>query len=148
MRPDLAAGELAGVATPPPGAAYALCLPVLTPAPNAVMRMHWSERRRYINGLAWQMRAAFLGPLPVAPIARSRVKVWRHAIQALDVDALAASAKFLLDILQPPSARHPYGLGVIANDRADCCDLVVRWVPVKHRPDQRTVIEISDLRGE
>ena len=124
---------------------FLLTLPVVTPAPNRVMRMHWSVRRRVINDLAWHMRAALRGPLPAAPIARARVRVWRHSVQPLDVDALAASAKFLLDICQPASPRHPYGLGLIANDHPDACELIARWVRAPHRPDQRTVIEITEI---
>ncbi len=117
----------------------------LTPSPNTMLRTHWSARRRYIADLAWQVRAALLGPLPTSPIARARVTVWRHSVQPLDSDALAGSVKFLLDVLQPPSPRHPYGLGVLQDDRADCCELTVRWVTTKHRTDQRMVVEIAPL---
>jgi hypothetical protein len=110
-----------------------------------MMRTHFAARKRYIATLAWEVRAAILGPLPAAPLARSRVTIWRHSIQPLDADALAGSVKHLLDLLQPMSKRHPYGLGLIADDRADCCALSVHWVKARSRTEQRMVVQIEPM---
>jgi hypothetical protein len=126
----------------------AFTIPGLTPSPNRMLRMHWSARRRYLHALAWEIRAAMIGPLPEKPLARARVTVWRHSIQPLDVDALAASVKPILDLLQPQGRRHPYGMGFLLDDRADCCALTVHWVRARTRPEQRMVVEIAPLADD
>ena len=40
--------------------------------------------------------------------------------RAVDPDGLPTCAKHILDVLQPRSKKHPDGLGVIAEDTADC----------------------------
>lgn len=120
----------------------------LTPSPNTLMRTHWAKRSKMTRELAWKIREAIAGGLPEAPFATSRVSVWRHSIQPLDADALCASAKLLMDAMQPASKRHPYGLGIIADDRADVCELNVRWVKAKRRVDQRMVVEVCDATPE
>lgn len=125
------------------GDSIAFRLDTLLPTPNRLMRMHYRERGRLLQDLAWQVRASILGPLPAKPLARAKITVTRHALQAPDVDALAGCTKLLLDLLQPPSKRHPCGLGVIANDTADALFLDTRFVRVRHRGDQHTQVVVE-----
>lgn len=120
-------------------------LPLLLPTPNQSLRLHWSKRRKHIRDIAWQAKILMLGKIPAEPFARARVRVWRHGITPLDPDAITASAKMLLDVLQPQSRRHPYGLGVIANDDAASLELSVQWIKAARRVDQRTVVEVAAL---
>lgn len=118
-------------------------LDTLLPTPNRLMRMHYRVRAKLLRDLAWQVRGSILGALPAQPIARARVTVVRHGLQAPDADALAGCAKLLLDLLQPVSKRHPCGLGIIANDSADVLTLDARFVRVKHRTDQHTSVVVE-----
>ena len=51
---------------------------------------------------------------------RCRIRITRVGAHAVDPDGLPTCAKHILDVLQPSSTRHPDGLGVIAQDSADC----------------------------
>jgi hypothetical protein len=57
---------------------------------------------------------------------------------------MVGGAKALLDVLQPPSKRHPYGLGVIAGDDPAHLTVEYRSVQASRRRDQKMVIEITD----
>lgn len=70
-----------------------------------------------------------------------RCSNWRGI--APDIDAVAI--KPLLDVLQPRSNRHPYGLGIILDDSREVIrDLVVDVA----KGAAKTIIEIEDLSRE
>ena len=117
----------------------------LLPTPNRWMRMHWAERGRYCRNLAWEVCASIIGPVPSDPIPAVRVTVVRHGLREPDADALAGCAKPILDVLQPASKRHPYGLGLIAGDDRAHCELVARFVKVRHRTDQCTTVVLEPI---
>jgi hypothetical protein len=118
-------------------------VPYLLPPMNRLLRMHWADRRRRLKGLAWDVHLA-VGARG-QPFARALVEVGRYSIRALDVDALPSTAKLLLDVLQPASKRHPYGLGMIADDGPDSCELVVRWCKVGRVAEERTEVVVRRL---
>lgn len=121
-----------------------ITIPRLAPLLNRYRAMHWTMRRRETGIWAQEMNVALIGQRPAQPIAKSAVTIYRHSTHEPDMDGLVASAKIILDVLQPPSKRHPYGLGIIADDKASACDLTVRWIKAAHRPEQRTVIVVRD----
>ena len=101
----------------------------LTPTLNVVLRRHWSRRLKDTRALAWLVRSAWRGALPVAPIARAHVLIVRRsALGPLpDQDGLIGGAKGLIDVLQPmDEKRRPYGLGIIAGDDQARITLEVR----------------------
>lgn len=113
-----------------------LTLPgLLLPTPNDLLRMerrHWSVRRNFTNNLARMVWATlFNSPhraaLRYAPMRRCRIRVDRCSAGRPDPDAIKGCAKPLLDVLQPRSKRHPYGLGVIADDS----DAVIEHLDVR-----------------
>jgi hypothetical protein len=97
-------------------------IPMTMPTPNTLLRMHWAKRRRLqrrVSELVWcALRQAGIGRAD--PIDRCRMSLTRYSRRRCDVDALGGTAKLLLDVLQPPSRRHPEGLGVIVDDSPDC----------------------------
>lgn len=119
-------------------------MPIRTPTVNELLRMHWRVRGRLQRRVALELYVA-LGLArwrPAQPWARARVRIERYSPQQPDADALPGTAKLVLDALQPPSKRHPYGLAVIAGDRA--AELEVEVVHVGRRL-QRTDIWVEDL---
>lgn len=121
-------------------------LPFVLPAPNRRERMHWAEKRRRLADLAWQIRA--LGGVPPrAPVERSVVLVRRAALRELDVDALAGAAKWVLDVLQPASDRHPYGLGWISDDRPSVCRLIPEFERVRNKLAVGTRVVVWEAHG-
>ncbi|MBP8176828.1 MAG: hypothetical protein KAX77_03595 [Xanthomonadales bacterium] len=114
-----------------------LTLPgLLLPTPNDLLRMerrHWSVRRNFTMNLARMVWATlFNSPHRAAlqrdAIKRCRILIERHSAGRPDPDAIKGCAKPLLDVLQPRSKRHPYGLGVIADDS----DAVIEHLDVRH----------------
>lgn len=97
------------------------------------------------NYLAWEVTIALGGPRPPVPFRFSAVEIYRHSIQAPDVDNLYASAKDLLDVLQPSTARRTFGLGIIENDKPSRCAIKVRHVQARARTDQHTLVVIREL---
>ena len=100
-------------------------IPEALPGQNVLLRMHWAKRRDMRARVAWSIRAALLERgtgflLGSPPIRRCRISLTRLCRKPLDPDNLPSSFKFVLDCLQPPSPRHPNGLGVIADDSAAC----------------------------
>jgi hypothetical protein len=122
-------------------------LPMCMPAPNARLRQHWAKRRHTDGHLRLAMICALGGTLylPPAPFKFARVTVMQRRLQLLDVDAIAASLKGMIDLLQPASKRHPMGLGIITGDDPAHCELIARQTRAAHRPDQRTIIVIEEL---
>ena len=70
-------------------------------------------------------------PGPGRPLVRFTL----HRLQLLDVDAKYGSIKDLLDALRYAGAIH--------DDKEGCITLEVEQVKVRHRRDQRTIIEIE-----
>ena len=121
-------------------------LPFVLPSLNTLIRLHWSQRGKLIRSLSGTVAALTVDlPRGAAPIDRARVTVIRHAIQEIDPDNLAASAKHLLDVLQPRSERHPHGLGLIAGDDPAHLVLDVQTEPALKRANQRTVVLIERI---
>lgn len=98
----------------------------LTPMRNALDRMHFRAKRRLMDRLA----DAFRAQTPLAsgcPYPYARIEIVRHSSSKPDVDALSGFTKPILDAMQVPSKRHPYGAGVIENDSMDSISLATRW---------------------
>lgn len=113
------------------------------PTLNVMLRMHWTKRRRLHRDLAMLLRAALQQSGRRELIARCRISITRYASREPDPDGMSATGKLILDALQPQSARHPCGLGVIADDTSMC----VTDLRVMHaRGSHLTEIEIEVLR--
>jgi len=127
--------------TPPDGPpAYAFELPgYVTPLLNETLRTHFRKRRNQNKALAWMLRCAYPGPLPPIPLPRSVVQVVRRSIGSPDQDGLVGGFKSLLDCLQPVSARHPHGLGFIADDSQAALTLI----PVAERVRTRAAVGMT-----
>ena len=123
--------------------AFTLVAPL--PLQNAWERMHWAARRSFKIALAWEIRGLLTGQIPARPIEFAEVKIWRHSIREPDQDGMIVKA--LLDVLQPCSKRHPYGLGIIKDDRPANCHSSIRHVRALHRTDQCTRVAILALGG-
>lgn len=120
-------------------------LPRTLPLLNSLLRTHWSKRRRNTTTLAWEVRGALDGQLPTHPLLRARVVIERWSVGTPDRDGLVASCKPLLDVLQPASDRHPYGLGVIAGDDPAHLTLEVLGRRAATRAGQQTVVTITEV---
>jgi hypothetical protein len=113
------------------------------PTLNRWERMHWRERHIFKRFLATEVMALTAGMRPAEPWQHVAVLVFRHSIGTPDGDNTIAKA--LLDVLQPPSKRHPYGLGIIAGDDPAHCRCSVKGIKVRFRPDQCTRVVIREL---
>lgn len=107
-----------------------ITIPMRLPTLNEMLRMHWATRKRLHRGLSGEVLIALraLNQAPAQPIARCSIRIERHSPRSPDPDNLVASVKPLLDVLQPGSARHKYGLGVILGDDAG----TIRELAVMH----------------
>lgn len=121
-------------------------IPIRTPTMNYWQRMHWSRRKRLGKEIAMWLVVAINksgAARPDRPIARCRILVERESTQEPDYDGLVGGLKPLLDALQPAGRRHPYGIGLIADDSPRCLiDLETRHIPGK---GQRTRIRIEPV---
>ena len=105
--------------------AYAFEMPgYVSPLLNTTLRTHFAKRRRENKALAWILRCAYPGALPATPLPRSIVHVVRRSTGSPDQDGLVGGLKSLLDCLQPPSKRHPHGLGFITDDSPTAMTLI------------------------
>lgn len=120
---------------------YDFTIPLRVPTQNALLRMHFRKRHKLLNEIAWHVRAA-AGPPPPAPFKRAHIVIERESTQEPDPDGLPASAKGLLDVLQPCSKRHPLGLGYIANDDSKSITLEVRHIQGKGAKTRVMIREI------
>lgn len=89
---------------------------------------------------------ATIGKRPLHPFKKACVAITRYSVGSPDADNLSGSVKYLLDVMQPQSTRHPFGLGIIENDSADCITLTVRSERVSTRKDQKTKVQIEEIR--
>ncbi|GAA0721438.1 hypothetical protein [Dokdonella soli] len=117
------------------------------PTLNAWLRLHRHARRRLMRAVSAEvwLELAKQHAKPREPFQRARVTIHRHGPKEPDPDGLPATAKALLDVLQPFSKRHPCGLGVIVDDSSRCIELHVKHV---HSTEQRTDVLIEPLEGE
>lgn len=98
-------------------------IPVRTPTLNDWQRMHWSRRQRLARAIAAEVWVAMTRAgirRPDQPLKRCRIEIDRESTQEPDEDGLKGGMKPLLDALQWPSRRHPYGVGLIADDSPRC----------------------------
>lgn len=118
-------------------------IPLRVPLLNQLLRMHWAKRRKWSRDIAWAIRAALpANQYPASPLKKCRIHIERESTREPDEDGLYGSAKPVLDALQPPSKRHPLGLGIIADDSPRCLlRLTVRHLAGK---GQRTIIRIEE----
>jgi hypothetical protein len=117
-------------------------LPLRLPTFNQMLRMHFGARKRLLNNVAWHIVASGARP-PRTPLQRCRIIIERSSSQEPDPDGMTSCAKALLDVLQPPSKRHPLGLGYIAEDSSKCIEsLEVRHIT---QPQLRTRVIIKEV---
>lgn len=114
------------------------------PLLNTLLRTHWARRRDMAKALSAEVYAAAQAQLPREPWQRARITIERHSLKEPDVDGL--SPKHLLDVLQPRSTRHPWGLGVIWNDDPAHLEQSIVHVKAATRKDQKTVVRLERLR--
>ena len=87
---------------------------------NVYNSMHWTKKMRYRNELALLIAAKIpWKDRPKVPWAHWSILIERESTKEPDPIAILAGAKPILDILQPKSRRHPYGLGIVLNDDSD-----------------------------
>lgn len=106
----------------------AFVLPFALKSLNIRQRTHWAELSRERKRLIMEVMVAIGGPryFPRPPFAKARVTVVRSSAGQLDPDNLVASCKPLLDALCVASNRHPGSLGIIEDDNAKQCVLVLK----------------------
>jgi hypothetical protein len=121
------------------------CLPHATLLLNTLLRMHWSERRKYQRSLSAEIAALTLARRPGEPFQWAKVTIARHSLQLPDADGLAGGMKPLLDCLLVRSTRHPDGLGFCVDDGPAHMELSVSSVRVKKQSEQRTHVRIERL---
>lgn len=112
---------------------------------NGRLRQTQKAARRHRIGLAKEVMALTAGQRPREPWTRAKIIVQRMSVRTLDEDNLNASVKTLLDVLQPPSAHHPSGLGIIANDSPDHIVLEISATKVARSDLAGTIVTILRL---
>lgn len=118
----------------------------LLASPNRTHSRHWAVAAKRRKALAWEVWAALQGQSrPESPIRLAYVRIARCSSGRLDIDNLYASAKPLLDVLQPLTPRRPLGLGIIAGDRDDQLCLTVANATIPRSEKPHTLVWISDL---
>lgn len=127
----------------------------VTPSLNTAMRRHWQARGASKRNLAGRIKLQLVGRLPPKPFARARLTIERHSLGSPDADNLWGGTKDLVDCLLDPGqpvmrngkliVRHPYGLGIVADDNPSVLERRVVPVRVSRRGDQRTILIIEEL---
>ena len=117
-------------------------IPIRIPTLNVWQRLHWAKRKKVARDIAWAIRAALPATMyPKRPLKECFIDIQRESTKEPDTDNMVAGAKPLLDALQPPSKRHPLGLGIIADDSPRCLlRLTVRHLAGK---GCRTIVRIE-----
>jgi len=114
------------------------------PLLNTWQRMHWKEKKRYIEGLAWEVLAAAKVAgwqrRQTPPIGKCCVLIERHEKKppAPDWDGLISKA--LLDCLVVPSIHNPNGLGIIEDDAPSCIEAYAMFPGIHAMP--RMIVRI------
>jgi hypothetical protein len=126
--------------------AFRLARPL--PLWNTVMRTHHWQRAKTLRTLAGEVGWAIVEVpgqyRPSEPFTTAKITITRRSTGDPDPDGL--SLKYLLDVLQPASSRHPYGLGIIKEDTAKhlgAMGAVIRHEHVAHRVEQCTLVVIE-----
>jgi hypothetical protein len=109
---------------------------------NEIRGMNHFAYGRHRLAVAREIAALTVGQRPTSPLTRARIRIERHGSRDIDPDNLAASAKIVLDVLQPYHAtQRPDGLGFIASDAPSCLSLEI--VPVRSsRAGAKTIVQI------
>lgn len=94
---------------------------------NKFINLHFAQRSRMMEELAWKVAAATVGKRPAAPMQRCRIHVDRYSTVLPDWDGLYGGLKSLLDVLcvrgqpnQKGHVTHAHGLGFIVDDNPRC----------------------------
>jgi hypothetical protein len=125
-----------------PDIVFRLSRPLLLP--NRKKNLHWTDISRIIHDLSDEAARA-ISNAPAETIAFASVGVLRYGLKEPDDDNLRASLKMLLDILQPRSKRHPYGLGIIADDDPEHLTSEIHHIQVHSFAEQQTIVRVRDL---
>jgi hypothetical protein len=128
-----------------PDIVFRLSKPLLLP--NRKKHLHWSEISAAIHLLSDEVSRG-IENAPPEPLKMAAVTVLRYSLKEPDQDNLEASLKQLLDVLQPRSKRHPYGLGIITDDNHAHLESEIHHVQVKARAEQQTLVRIHDLGNQ
>jgi hypothetical protein len=106
-------------------------------------RLFWAQRHRWdkqwkecVEAGIWENKKK-LGPMPYE---RARVLVTLYTMKLLDKDNAYASVKPIVDALKI--------YGVIVDDRMDCIDLTVEQQQVRHKVDEKVILEIERIEGD
>lgn len=98
-------------------------IPYPTPSLNQMLKDSWRRhgkrqwQRLAAQSLQYENRQVMLAHRQHFPLERLRITLIRYQRgNPLDPDNAVASAKPLLDVLQPVSEQNRYGLGIIAGD--------------------------------
>jgi hypothetical protein len=131
-----------------------LDLPYLLPTLNdrqktgwakAHLKKHWIEKLQ--NDVMISMAMQY-GSWVYAPYAHAWIVIERvsAASREPDHDNLSASAKELVDVLQPmhPTIR-PYGLGIIAGDHPQVLHRCIKWRRPQVNENQHTFVTVKLL---
>lgn len=122
-------------------------IPEALPLLNTLLRMHWAQRRKLMERLAWLVHT-HSGHRQMEGLPMERCQVWverRSSGGAADHDGLVGSIKPLMDVLVMPSQRNPHGLGIILDDSPDVVGQPrVTQVKVPRR-DQSTRVRIEEV---
>ncbi|HTS05739.1 MAG TPA: hypothetical protein VMP68_09155 [Candidatus Eisenbacteria bacterium] len=113
--------------------------------PNRKKTLHWAKQSQLIHALSQEVAQA-IGQGPPQPIPKAHVKVFRYGIQEPDHDNIVGSLKGILDVLQPRSHRHPYGLGIIAGDDPEHLISEIHHIQVKTLAEQKTKVVIREIK--
>src|SRR5580765_3392856 len=110
-----------------------ITIPIRVPTTNELLRMHYFTRSRLLRQIANEIWVALPKEIRGRKyyLRKVRVHIERHSTIEPDPDGLDGAKKLVLDVLQPSSKRHPYGIGVIANDNSQCVESTVKHVKCK-----------------
>lgn len=127
-----------------------------TPTNNTLLKWHWQKLREYKRNVATEIAAQLGRDRPFKPFARAEVVIVRYSTNdEPDPDNLYGGLKGLLDCLVPTGEPrrigrkmvllHPFGLGLIADDKPAVMRLVVQHQRVNRRASQRTAVTITEM---
>ena len=110
---------------------------------NEVLRMHWTERRRYAKALAAQIAQRHKGI--ILPMQQAAVTVTRYSVREPDHDGLIGGCKLLIDCLLMRSDKHPHGMGYIVDDSPKHLTFKAIHVKAETLKAQGTTVRIERL---
>lgn len=124
-------------------------IPEMLPLLNTLLRMHWAQRRKLMERIAWLVHI-HSGHRTMSDLPIEKCSVWverRSSGREPDHEGLVSSIKPLMDTLVVPSRRNPHGLGII---RDDCPAVVGKPVVTQlkvPRQYQSTAVRIEEVGG-